>query len=276
MRLALVQQRASRDRGENLRRGLAALRRAAEQGAELVVFPELSFEPFYPVRAARPGEPLALAETVPGPTIESVSEACRLLGVVAVVNLLERDAGRTFDTSVVIDADGSLVGRQRMLHITDYEGFREKSWYAPGDLGAPLFATRAGRLGVAICYDRHYPEVMRALAGADLVCVPQAGAEGEWPEGMFEAEVRTAAFQNGYFAALANRVGEEPPLRFAGGSFVCDPSGRLVARAASGEEDVLLVDLDLSTLPDAPARRLFLRDRRPEIVADLFGGAARP
>ncbi len=123
---------------------------------------------------------------------------------------------------------------------------------------------------MAICYDRHYPEVMRALAlgGAEVVVVPQAGAVGEWPAGLYEAEMQVAAFQNGYFTALANRVGEEERLTFAGESFVCAPDGRVVARAGSGTEEVLVADLDLDAVRQSHARRLFLRHRRPDLYAD--------
>jgi N-carbamoylputrescine amidase len=136
-----------------------------------------------------------------------------------------------------------------------------------------VYGTRAGRIGVAICYDRHYPEYMRALAvgGADLVLVPQAGALGEWPEGLFEAEMRVAAFQNGYFVALCNRVGAEDCLTFAGESFVCAPNGTVIARAPQGKESILYTDLDLAKVSRSHARRLFLRHRRPE----LYGGWVR-
>ena len=119
-----------------------------------------------------------------------------------------------------------------MIHITDYDCFHERGYYCPGDSGAPVYETAYGKIGVAICYDRHYPEYMRALtlSGAEIVFVPQAGAVGEWPEGLYEAELRVAAFQNGYFTALCNRVGQEPKLNFAGESFVCDPSGCVIAR----------------------------------------------
>jgi len=132
-----------------------------------------------------------------------------------------------------------------------------------------VYDTRVGRIGVAICYDRHYPEVMRALgvAGAEVVLIPQAGAVGEWPEGVYEAELQVAAFQNGYFAALCNRVGVEERLTFAGESFVCSPEGRVVARAPRGKDYLLVTDLDLSEIESSPARRLFLADRRPELYA---------
>ncbi|NNE71971.1 MAG: carbon-nitrogen hydrolase family protein, partial [Rhodothermales bacterium] len=127
---------------------------------------------------------------------------------------------------------------------------------------------------VAICYDRHYPEYMRALAlaGAELVIIPQAGATGEWPAGLFEAEMRVASFHNGYFTALANRVGAEDVLTFGGGSFVSDPSGQLIARAPENKEAVLFADLDLSACAKSAARTLFMEHRRPE---EYEGGAVR-
>ncbi|MBW2456379.1 MAG: carbon-nitrogen hydrolase family protein [Deltaproteobacteria bacterium] len=266
MRVALVQQHASPDKQNNVDRGLRALQRAAEAGAEVVCYAELGFERFFPQRRAE-GSTLALAEPVPGPITSTFAAKARELGVVVVLNLYERDGEHAFDCSPVIDADGTLVGRTRMVHITDFEGFHERGYYAPGDTGAPVYDTRAGRIGVAICYDRHYPEYMRALgvAGAELVLVPQAGATGEWPEGLFEAEMRVAAFQNGYFTALCNRVGAEERLTFAGGSFVCDPDGRVVARAPEGEDHLLVTDLDPERLQHCAARRLFLPDRRPEL-----------
>jgi N-carbamoylputrescine amidase len=191
------------------------------------------------------------------------------LGVVVVLNLYERDGDRAFDCSPVIDADGALLGRTRMIHITDYPCFHEQGYYTPGDTGAPVYPTKAGTLGVAICYDRHYPEYMRALAlgGADLVLVPQAGAVGEWPDGLYEAEMQVAAFQNGYFVALCNRVGPEECLTFAGESFVCAPDGQVVARAGELDETILFADVDLADAARSHARRLFLHHRRPELYA---------
>ncbi|MCU0304492.1 MAG: carbon-nitrogen hydrolase family protein [Thermoanaerobaculales bacterium] len=272
MRIALVQQPTGPDRAANLERGLAAIDRAAGRGAALVCFAELAFEPFYPQCPAGPGFE-ALAEEVPGPTTEALADRARRHGVVVVANLYERAGDRCYDCSPVIDADGRLLGRTRMVHITDYELFHERGYYAPGDPDLGVFDTAAGRIGVAICYDRHFPEQMRglALAGAELVVVPQAGAVGEWPDGLYEAELRVAAFQNGYFTALVNRVGPEPRLVFAGESFVCAPDGRVVARAAGGVEELLIADLDLGEVARSHARRLFLRDRRPELYAAWLG-----
>lgn len=268
MKIALIQQFASPDKAANLAKGLAALEKAAAQGAQLACYAEVAFEPFHPQKHPD-GEVAELAETIPGPTTEAFSALARKLGVVVVLNLFERGGGRTYDTSPVLDADGSLLGKTRMVHVPDYEGFHEKEYYAFGDQGAPVYETSVGRIGVAICYDRHFPEYMRALAvaGAEIVVVPQAGTVGEWPEGLYEAEMRVAAFQNGYFTALANRVGKDGKLTFAGESFVCDPEGRVIARAGEGTEEVLICDVDLDATRTSHAKKLFLRDRRPELYA---------
>jgi N-carbamoylputrescine amidase len=269
MKIALIQQHATKDKAGNVKRGLAALETAARSGASLACFAELAFEWFYPQRPA--GHDVRdLAEPLDGPTVSAFRTRARELGIVTVINLYERDGDRMFDCSPVIDADGTLLGVTRMIHITDYPCFHEQGYYTPGDKGAPVYHTRAGKIGVSICYDRHYPEYMRALAvaGADLVIVPQAGAVGEWPEGLYEAEMRVAAFQNGYFTALCNRVGKEDCLDFAGESFVCGPDGEVIARGALSKDEIVYAEIDYAKLAASNARKLFMRHRRPELYAD--------
>lgn len=277
MRIALVQQRAGGDPAENRARGEAAFLEAAEAGASLVAFAELAFTRFYPRVPAKAGS-LELAETIPGPTTDLFCALTKKTGTVAVLNLFERDGQRTFDSSPVIDADGRIVGVTRMAHIMEGPGFHERGYYTPGDGETFVHVTAAGRIGVAICYDRHFPEYMRGLrlAGAELVVVPQAGAVGEWTEGIFEAELQVAAFQNGYYAALVNRVGREESLEFAGESFVADPDGRVVARAPRGRDHVLYADCDFARNAASHAARHFLEDRRPSVyrVMGLTGPGA--
>lgn len=268
MRVALAQIAAYPDPAERLRRVLELMDAARAGGADAVVFPELAGLPFFPQHPQTVAA--ELAEPIPGPTTDRIAARARTLGLITVFNLYEASEGRCFDSSPVIDADGTLLGVTRMVHITDYPCFHERAYYAPGDRGAPVYPTAVGRLGVAICYDRHFPEYMRALGvgGAELVVIPQAGALDEWPAGMYEAEIRAAAFQNGYFVALCNRVGEEERLTFAGESFVVDPEGRVVARGARGAEDLLVCDIDLAACAQSPARTLFWRDRRPELYGE--------
>jgi N-carbamoylputrescine amidase len=272
MRIALVQQHATENVEDNRIRGLQAMETAARQGAQLICFAELGFEPFYPQSPAD-GDVSSLAETIPGPTTEAVCSLARRLGVAVVLNLFEQDAGRTYDSSPVINSDGTLLGKTRMVHVPDYACFHERGYYTPGDRGAPVYETAFGKVGVAICYDRHYPEYMRALAlaGAEVVVVPQAGGIDEWPDGLFEAEMRVASFQNGYFTALCNRVGVETRLEFAGESFVCAPDGNVIARAGKGTDEILRCELDLQQSRESHARRLFLPDRRPELYAAWLG-----
>jgi beta-ureidopropionase len=266
MKIALIQQHATPDREANIQRGILAFEAAAAQGAQLVVFPELAFQLFFPQRRRSVQAP-PWAETIPGPVTEEFAGLARRFGVVVVLNLYERSGDRTYDSSPVLNADGSLAGVTRMIHIFAGPCFHETDFYHPGDHGAPVFSTAAGRLGVAICYDRHFPEYMRALGvkGAEIVVVPQAGSVGEWPAGIFEAELQVAGFQNGYFTALANRVGEEECLTFDGESFITDPMGRVIARAPAAQDHILCADLDFSLLELCAARRHFMRDRRPDI-----------
>jgi len=275
MKIALIQQPATESREVNRARGLKAADEAARLGSQLICFAELAFDPFYP-QAMLEGDIKDLAETIPGPTTEAFASLAKQRGITVVLNIFERDGDLTYDTSPVIGPDGKLLGKTRMVHIPDYACFHERHYYTPGDTGSPVYAiepVEGGspvKLGVAICYDRHYPEYMRALglAGADLVVVPQAGAVDEWPDGLFEAEMRIAAFQNGYFTALCNRVGKEAEIEFAGESFVCDPAGEVIARAGKGSEETLFSDLDLDLLECSSARRLFLKDRRPELYGE--------
>ena len=272
MKIALIQQHATKDKKANVARGLAALETAAKNGAKLACFAELAFEWFYPQRPAE-ADFRALGEPLDGPTVKAFQHKARELGIVTVLNLYERDGDRMFDCSPVIDADGTLLGVTRMIHITDYPCFHEQGYYTPGDKGAPVYNTKAGKIGVSICYDRHFPEYMRALAigGADLVLVPQAGAVDEWPEGLYEGEMRVAAFHNGYFIALCNRVGKEDCLDFAGESFVCGPDGDVIARAAKSADEILYAEVDLAAADKSNARRLFLKHRRPELYSAWIG-----
>lgn len=269
--IALIQQEAGPDPAANLQLGLDRVREAAAAGARIIAFPEVAFQRFFPQRRLE-GDRFRFAETIPGPTTDAFSALARELSVVIVLNLFEQDGDRAYDSSPVIDADGTILGTTRMMHITHYEGFYEQDYYDPGDNGAQVFDTAHGRVGVCICYDRHYPEYLRALAlqDAELVVVPQAGAVGEWPEGVYEAELQTGSFQNGFYMALANRVGPEEHLTFAGESFVTDPDGSVIARAPAAREAILYADLDFSRVPASAARQLFLQHRRP---SEYDGGA---
>ena len=269
MKIALVQQIASHDKEQNIKKGMDAVKVAANKGANLVCFAELAFDPFYPQQ--RPGSDVRkLAEPIPGKVTDIFSKLAREHKIIIVLNLFELDGKHTYDTSPVIDTNGEILGKTRMVHIPDYDLFHEKDFYVPGNMGAPVYQTTYGKIGIAICYDRHYPEYMRALAvaGAEVVIIPQAGGVNEWPEGLYEAEMRVAAFQNGYFTALCNRVGKESKLEFSGESFVCNPNGNVIARAIEGQEEILYCNIDLKEVRNSHAKKLFFPDRRPDLYND--------
>jgi len=265
MKIALIQQHCTKDLNDNLNRGILSYKKAAENGAQLICFAELGFSYFLPQHHATPKD-LKKAETIPGPTTEIFTKLAKEYEIVTVLNLLEKAGEQTYDSSPLIDSHGDILGTTRMAHIMEGMGFYEKGYYSPGDTTHFVHNTSVGKVGVAICYDRHFPEYMRnlALCGAEIVVVPQAGAVGEWSDGMFEAELRVAAFQNGYFAALTNRVGEEDILKFSGESFVVDPEGIIIAQAPPKKDTILYADCDLSQVQHCTAKKYFLPDRRPE------------
>jgi N-carbamoylputrescine amidase len=270
MNVACAQFRHEGDRAASVEKAIEWMGRAADQGADIIVFPELAFDFFFPqVRAD--ARYFDWAEPIPGPTTERFQAAAAELGLVTVINVFERAApGRYYDASPVIDADGTLLGVSRMLHIAEEPGYNEKYYYWPGEGGRPVYETRAGRLGVAICYDRHYPEHFRALTlgGAELVVVPTATSTSEQTfKDVWEIEIQASAVANQIFVAVANRAGVDGELRFFGESFLVNPAGRVIARATSEEEELLVAELDLGDIERVRRQVPFLRDLR----RDLYG-----
>jgi N-carbamoylputrescine amidase len=270
------------EREENVSRALRMMADAAEAGAQLIVFPEMSVDPFFPQYRAEKrffdwGVP------VPGSLTDRFQEEAARLRLATVINLFERAApGRYFDCSPVFDTEGRYLGKQRMTHILEGPGYNERYYYWEGDSGYPVFdlgpvriePTRTGsvRVGVAICYDRHFPEAMRALAlgGAEVIVVPTATARLETQfRAVWEVEMQAAAIANGVFVAMANRAGVDDTLAFFGRSFAVDPYGRVLARAPEDDVALLLADLDLDLVEEARRDMPFLRDRRPETYGRL-------
>ena len=238
--------------------------KAAQLGAKIIVNPELGTTGY--VYNSRE-EIEVYAETIPGPTTDIFCQLSRKHKIVTILNLFERRSKQTFDSSPVIDGDGTILGITRMVHVLEAPFFHEKGYYTPATGEELVFKTQLGRIGVAICYDRHFPEYMRILAlkGAELVVVPQAGSVGEWPPGLFEAEMQVAAFQNGYFVALCNRVGEEESLTFEGKSFITAPNGTVVDQAPAEKDYVLISEIDLDEVNSSQAALYFLPDRREDV-----------
>ena len=170
-----------------------------------------------------------------------------------------------FDASLMIGADGSVMGISKMVHIAQMPGFYERDYYTPSDTGFRVYETPLGKIGIVVCFDRHYPESIRtcALRGASLVVIPTANTMDE-PRDVFECELRAAAFQNGIYVAMCNRVGTEGEVVFCGESVVVDPSGNIVVKGDSTEA-VVLADVELSQVIAARTKRPYLLLRRPEL-----------
>ncbi len=274
MKVACAQFQHVGDREKSREKALEWMARAADEGTDLIVFPELAFDFFFPqVRAD--ARYFDWSEPIPGPTTERFQEAAARHKLVTVINVFERAApGRYYDASPVIDADGTLVGVSRMLHIAEEPGYNEKFYYWPGDTGWPVHDTRVGRVGVAICYDRHYPEHFRALAlgGAELVLVPTATSTSEQAfKDVWELEIRASAVANQIFIAVANRTGVDEELHFFGESFVAGPAGEVMGRADADCEELLVTEIDMQQIEEVRRHVPFLRDMR----YDLYGPSAR-
>ena len=277
MRIALVQQHATHDKSANVARGLAALETAARQGADVVAFAELAFEWFHPQHPAGDSNVLALAEPVEGPTVSAFQRKARELGVVAVLNLFERDGAQAFDSSPVIDADGKYLGKFRKVHIPQVAGFYEKFFFKPGNLGYPVFDTQVCKLGVYICYDRHFPEGWRALAlnRAEVIVNPSATVAG-LSQYLWNLEQPAAAVANGVYIGAVNRVGTETPWsigKFYGSSYFVNPRGQILKQGSDDKDELVTAELDLDMVREVRDLWQFFRDRRPETYGDLTSPA---
>jgi beta-ureidopropionase len=273
LHMALAQVAAGPEREENLNRAEQMMADAAAAGAQLIVFPEMSVDPFFPQYRAEKrffdwGQP------VPGLLTDRFQDQAARLGLATVANVFERAApGRYYDCSPVFDVEGNYLGKQRMTHILEGPGYNERYYYWAGDSGYPVFDIGPARIGVAICYDRHFPEAMRALAlgGAEAIVVPTATARLEAQfRAVWEVEMQAAAVANGLFVAVTNRTGPDDTLTFFGASFAVDPYGRVLARAPEDDVALLLVDLELDLVEKARRDMPFLRDRRPETYGPLI------
>ena len=248
--------------------------RAAEQGVEVLCLEELFYGPYFP--AEQDARWYALTERVPeGPTVQLMRDLARKHRMVMVVPVYEEEmAGLYYNTAAVIDADGSYLGKFRKVHLPHLEpGFWEKFYFRPGNLGYPVFETKVGRVGVYICYDRHFPEGARCLglAGAEIVFNPSATVAG-LSEYLWKLEQPAHAVANQYFIGAINRAGFEDPWRigeFYGQSYFCDPRGQIIAQADRSGDAVVVADLDMDLIRQVRDTWQFYRDRRPDTYGDI-------
>jgi N-carbamoylputrescine amidase len=280
--IGLVQMSATPEPAENLQRAMEFVRQAAGRGAQIVCLPELFQTQYFCQR--EDSTLFDLAEPIPGPATEKLGKLAKELGIVLIASLFEkRAAGVYHNTAVIFDADGSVLGLYRKMHIPDDPLYYEKYYFTPGDLGFRAFDTSVGRVGTLVCWDQWYPEGARltALQGAHVLFYPTAigwhpAEKAEFGEAQHDAWrtiQRAHAIANGVYVAVVNRVGFETGnirgksapgagLEFWGGSFLCDPFGRVMAEASHDKEEILIGEVDLKHLEDIRRNWPFLRDRR--------------
>jgi N-carbamoylputrescine amidase len=276
--LGLVQMSCSEQPQENLAKAIARIGQAAHQGARIVCLQELFRSRYF--CQSEDTACFLLAEPIPGPTTAVLSRVAAEHELVLVASLFEKRAEGLFhNTAVVIDADGTLVGKYRKMHIPDDPLYYEKFYFTPGDLGFQTFQTRYARVGVLVCWDQWFPEGARlaALGGAQILFYPtaigwhqaEALEERQAQHQAWELIQRGHAVANGVYVAAVNRVGTEGGLQFWGASFVSDPFGRLVVRASQEAEETLVVSCDLGRLDTVRQNWPFLRDRRIDAYGNL-------
>lgn len=283
-KVGLVQMSMSAEPQANLDKAAARVEEAARKGAEVVCLPELFRSPYFCQR--EDAALFDLAEPVPGPSTERLSEVARKAGVAVVVPIFEKRApGLYHNSAVVLDADGKTAGLYRKMHVPDDPAFYEKFYFTPGDLGFQAFDTRFGKVGTLICWDQWYPEGARltALRGAAVLFYPTAigwhphekEAHGVQQRDAWRTVQRGHAIANGCYVAAVNRVGHEPGppgqagLQFWGTSFLCDPFGVVVAEASTDREEILVGEVDLARIEEVRRGWPFLRDRRIDAYAGI-------
>ena len=273
--IGLVQMRCTGDPARNLATAEKGVASAAKLGARIVCLPEL-FRSLYFCQSEDHAN-FALAEPLPGPTTKALGALAKKLKIAIVGSVFERRAAGVYhNTAVVLDADGSLAGTYRKMHIPDDPLYYEKFYFTPGDLGFRAFDTRFGRVGTLVCWDQWYPEAARltALQGPSVLFYPTAigwhpSEKKKWGESQasaWQTIQRSHAIANGVYVAAVNRVGHEGEKRggieFFGASFVADPYGRVIAEASRGRDEVLVAEVDPKTVETARQHWPFLRDRR--------------
>src|ERR1041385_3559884 len=284
--VGLIQMACSPDPDDNLCRAAEKVRAAAKQGAQIICLPELFRTQYFCQR--EDAALFDLSEPIPGPTTEALSIVARECKVVLVVSLFERRArGLYHNTAVILNADGSINGLYRKMHIPDDPLYYEKFYFTPGDLGFKAFDTDSGRIGTLVCWDQWYPEGARltALQGANILFYPTAigwhpaekASHGPQPLDAWRTIQRSPAIANGVYVAAGNRVGYEPAgtgddaggIEFWGSSFLADPFGTVVTEAPADRETVLVAEVDLARIEEVRRGWPFLRDRRIDAYAGL-------
>lgn len=275
VRAALIQAHANLPKEDALAKHVEMIKQAAGEGAQITCLQEIFFGPYFCAQQ----EPhwFETAEPDDGPTVQTMRELARTHEMVLVVPFFEKELeGVFYNTAVVIDADGTVLGKYRKTHIPQVDpGFYEKFFFKPGDLGYPVFNTAYVKLGVYICYDRHFPEGWRALAlnGAEYIVNPSATVAG-LSKYLWELEQPASAAANGIFIGAINRIGKEEPWaakmgEFYGSSYIVNPRGKIEAQASYDKDELLVHTIDLDMIREVRNTWQFFRDRRPETYGPL-------
>jgi beta-ureidopropionase len=258
-----------------IQKHLPLVEEAGKKGVQILCLQEIFHGPYFP--AEQDIRWYRTAERVPGPITERFSPLAKKHRMVMIVPVYEMEQeGVYYNTAQVIDADGTYLGKMRKVHIPHtYPGFWEKFYFKPGTLGFPVFLTAYAKIGVYICYDRHFPECARILAlkGAEILFNPSATTEGK-SRYLWELEQPAQAVANGVFIGANNRVGLEKPWEFGkfyGSSYFCDPRGKLVVKGSEDRDEVVVADLDLDQIREVRDGWQFFRDRRPELYGEIVG-----
>jgi beta-ureidopropionase len=255
-----------------LQKHIPYIEEAGKKGVQILCLQEIFNTPYF--CPSQDPKWYATAETVPGPTTEIMQQYAKKYNMVIVVPLYEKEQeGVLYNTAAVIDADGTYLGKYRKNHIPQTSGFWEKYYFKPGNLGYPVFETRYARVGVYICYDRHFPDGARALGlnGAEIVYNPSATVAG-LSQYLWKLEQPAHAAANGYFMGCINRVGTEKPWnlgKFYGTSYFVDPRGQIFSQASEDNDELLVADFDLDMIREVRNTWQFFRDRRPETYGRL-------
>jgi beta-ureidopropionase len=248
------------------------IEQAGERGVQILALQEMFNGPYF--CPSQDSKWCDIAETIPGPTIEQMSAYAKKYAMVLIVPIYEREMpGVYYNTAAVIDADGSYLGKYRKNHIPQTSGFWEKFFFKPGNLGYPVFQTRYAKVGVYICYDRHFPEGARLLGlnGAEVVFNPSATVAG-LSQHLWKIEQPAHAVANGYYMGCSNRVGTEAPWNigeFYGTSYFVDPRGEILAEGSTKDDELVVADLDLDVLEEVRRVWQFYRDRRPDSYPEM-------